>query len=38
MQEQVGLTPKYWGFFKLTNEQFDKLLELGKIDEHYIID
>lgn len=38
MIEQVGLHPNYWGFFKLTNEQFDKLLDLGEIDEHYIID
>lgn len=38
MKEQVGLKPKYWGFFKLTDVQFDKLLELGEIDERYIID
>lgn len=38
MKEQVGLNPKYWGFFKLTDAQFDKLLELGEIDERYIID
>ena len=37
MKEQVGLNPKYWGFFKLTDAQFDKLLELGEIDERYII-
>lgn len=38
MIEQVGLSPKYWGFFKLTDTQFDKLLELGEIDERYIVD
>lgn len=38
MKEQVGLNPEYWGFFKLTDAQFDKLLELGEIDERYIID
>lgn len=38
MKEQVGLNPKYWGFFKLTDAQFDKLLELEEIDERYIID
>lgn len=38
MQEQVGLNPNYWGFFKLTDAQFDKLLELGEIDERYIVD
>ena len=38
MKEQVGLNPNYWGFFKLTDAQFDKLLELGEIDERYIVD
>lgn len=38
MKEQVGLNPKYWGFFNLSDAQFDKLLELGEIDERYIID
>lgn len=38
MKEQVGLCPNYWGFFKLTDAQFDKLLELGAIDERYITD
>ena len=38
MKEHVGLQPDYWGFFKLTEDQFDKLLELGEIDERYIVD
>ena len=38
MKEQVGLCPNYWGFFKLTDAQFDKLLELGEINERYIVD
>ena len=38
MKEQVGLCPSYWGFFKLTDAQFDKLLELGEINERYIVD
>ncbi|MBD8937787.1 N-acetyltransferase [Leyella stercorea] len=38
MKEQVGLCPHYWGFFKLTDAQFDKILELGEIDERYIVD
>ena len=29
--KQVGLNPEYWGFFKLTDAQFDKLLELGDV-------
>lgn len=28
----------YWGFVKLTNDQFDKIIELGEVDERYIID
>ena len=38
MKEQVGLNPNYWGFFRLTDAQFDKLLELGEINERYIVD
>ena len=38
MKEQVGLSPDYWGFFRLTDAQFDKLLTLGEIDERYIVD
>ncbi len=38
MKEQVGINPKYWGFFKLEDIQFEKLLKLGEIDEHYIVD
>lgn len=33
MKEQVGLRPNYWGFFKMTDVQFDKILELGEITE-----
>ena len=38
MKEQVGINPEYWGFFKLTDIQFDQLLKLGEIDERYIVD
>lgn len=38
MKERVGLNPNYWGFFRLTDVQFDKLLELGEINERYIVD
>ena len=38
MKERVGLNPRYWGFFRLTDAQFDKLLELGEINERYIVD
>lgn len=33
MKEQVGLRPDYWGFFKMTDVQFDKTLELGETTE-----
>ena len=33
MKEQVGLRPNYWGFFKMTDVQFDKTLELGETTE-----
>lgn len=36
--EELNLTPSYWGFFKLTDEQFYGLLQLGQVDERYIID
>lgn len=35
MKERVGLNPRYWGFFRLTDAQFDKLLELGEIPFPY---
>lgn len=38
MKEKAGIYPNYWGFFKLTDQQFDKLLELGEINERYMID
>lgn len=28
---------QYWGFFQLTDEQFDKILEKGEINESLII-
>ena len=33
MKEQVGLRPNYWGFFKMTDVQLDKILELGETTE-----
>ena len=39
--EQAGLPNKegfYWGFFELTDEQFKKIIELGRANERYIID
>lgn len=36
--EGVKLNPKYWGFFKLTDEQFNDIIKRGKIDDSLIID
>lgn len=37
--EQVGLdSNKYWGFFDITNEQFNNITSRGKINESIIID
>lgn len=36
--EEVKLNPKYWGFFKLTDEQFNDIINRGKIDDSLIID
>lgn len=38
MKEKAGIYANYWGFFKLTDQQFNKLLELGEINERYMID
>lgn len=31
-------TNMYWGFFKLTDSQFNTISKLGEVDERYIID
>lgn len=36
--EEVGLSPDiYWGFFELTDEQFNDIIIRGQIDESLII-
>ena len=37
LREQVGLNPCYWGFFRLTPDQFNHILSLGAINERYLI-
>ena len=37
MVESMGINPQYWGFFQLTDEQFDAILKKGEIDESIII-
>lgn len=36
--EEVKLNPEYWGFFKLDDEQFNDIINRGKIDDSLIID
>ena len=38
LMENCGLSrSEYWGFRKLTKEQFDNILKLGEVDENFII-
>lgn len=37
LREQVGLNPSYWGFFRLTPDQFNHIVRLGAINERYLI-
>ena len=36
--DNLNMSPKYWGFFQLTDEQFDAILKKGEVDEGVIID
>ncbi len=35
--DELRMAPNYWGFFQLTDEQFDAILKKGEIDESVII-
>jgi hypothetical protein len=36
--EDVGMSrDKYWGFFKLTNSELEKVIEMGEVSKGYII-
>lgn len=35
--DELRMAPNYWGFFQLTNEQFDAILKKGEVDESVII-
>jgi hypothetical protein len=37
LQEELGISPHYWGFFPLSDAQFFQLLEKGEIYENIII-
>lgn len=36
--DHLKMSPKYWGFFQLTDQQFNEILKKGEIDESVIID
>lgn len=36
--DELGVNPEYWGFFRLTDEQFIRLIERGQVYENIIID
>ncbi len=35
--DELNVAPKYWGFFQLTDEQFNAILKKGEVDESIII-
>lgn len=35
--DELKMAPNYWGFFQLTDEQFDAILKKGEVDESVII-
>lgn len=36
--DEIGISPSlYWGFFQLTDEQFDSILTKGEVDENIIV-
>jgi len=35
--DELKMVPKYWGFFQLTDEQFNAILKKGEVDESIII-
>lgn len=37
MIDELGVNPSYWGFFELTDDQFDGILKLGQVDESIVI-
>ena len=37
MVDELKMAPQYWGFFQLTDEQFDAILKKGEVDESVII-
>ncbi len=36
--QDIHISPDYWGFFRITDEQFDNIVRLGECNENYFID
>lgn len=36
--QEIHISPDYWGFFKISDEQFDNIVKLGECNENYFID
>jgi len=37
LKDGFGISPDYWGVFEVTNEQFNKIIKAGDVDESIII-
>jgi len=37
MKDEMGISPDYWGFFQLTDNQFNEILRIGEINENLIV-
>ena len=38
LRDKVGLDNSYWGFKYITDREFDKILDLGEVNENFIVD
>ncbi len=36
--QEIHISPDYWGFFRISDEQFDNIVKLGECNENYFID
>lgn len=37
LQDEFGISPNYWGVFRVTDEQFKNIIKAGEVDESIII-
>lgn len=38
LQDEFGISPDYWGVFRITDKQFNQIIKVGEVDESIIID